>query len=54
MMGSTKLEQLGYEKEFNPRGLGLVRKWHEDQGHILTTNYYYNDGSQERDLEYPS
>ena len=35
----AKLEQLGYEKEFNPRGLSLVRKWHEDQGHILTTNY---------------
>ncbi len=35
----AELEQLGYEKGFNPRGLGLVRKWHEDKGHILTTNY---------------
>ncbi len=35
----AELEQLGYEKGFNPRGLGLVRKWHEDRGHILTTNY---------------
>ena len=33
------LEQLEYKKGFNPKGLGLVRKWHEDQGHILTTNY---------------
>ena len=35
----AELEQLGYKKGFNPRGLGLVRKWHEDKGHILTTNY---------------
>ena len=35
----AELEQLGYEKGFNPKGLDLVRKWHEDKGHILTTNY---------------
>ena len=28
-----------FSQEFNPRGLGLVHKWHEDQGYILTTNY---------------
>ena len=33
------LEQQGYEEGFNIRGPNLVRKWHEDKSHILTTNY---------------
>ena len=32
-------ERLGYEDGFNPKGVHLVRKWHEDKSHILTTNY---------------
>ena len=35
----ANLEQEGYEQGFNPKGLDLVRKWHEDKSHILTTNY---------------
>ncbi len=33
------LEQLGHDEGLNPKGLDLVRKWHEDKCHILTTNY---------------
>ena len=35
----AELEQLGYENGFNPKGLDLVRKWHKDKRHVLTTNY---------------
>ena len=35
----AELEELGYQEGFNQKGLDLVRKWHEDRSHILTTNY---------------
>ena len=44
----AELEQLGHDEGFNPLGLDLVRKWHENKCHILTTNY---DTVVERMLE---
>ena len=35
----AELEQQGHDEGFNPKGFDLVRKWHEDKCHILTTNY---------------